>query len=146
MAVHYTVLQAEEPAALVRISMISHSCICNKMTHECRSPCTCFPTRQASQDVPKIHCMHVQCKVPTQNSAISQSCMFTKHFPCALAPLGLSLLDSITAPHVHHCKLPNYRVCRTSAAIQSLTQFAADSTLAIQSIATFQALWRCPGR
>ena len=140
-----TVLHADEPVALVRIFTISHSCICNRMTHECRSPYACFPLH-SSQAVQQFHCMHAQCKSPVQNSALSQSCIFTKHFPCALAPLGLSLLDSITVPYVHHCKLPNYRVCRTSVAMQPLTQFAANTTRAIQSIATFQALWRGPGR
>ena len=74
-----------------------------------------------------IYCMHAQCKFPAQNSAISQFCMFTKHISHALTSLGLSLRNSNAAPHVLHCKLPSYRVCRISAAMQPLTQ-SADNT------------------
>ena len=46
ITVHYTVLQAEEPAALVKIPTMAHSCIQNRVTHECRSPFARFPTLQ----------------------------------------------------------------------------------------------------
>ena len=122
---------------------ILQPCIQNRMTRECRSPCTCFPHDMHNKNVPKLHCMHVQCFVPRPApiTACSPDNVHMHWHPWGFPCLSPSL------PHMFPpLQTPNYRVCRTSAAVQPLTPFAAGFTRASRPIAAFQAPWRCPGR
>ena len=102
MSVHYTVLQADEPTALIKILQIAHSCIYNRVTHECRSPYACFPHHRLTS-YSHITCMHVQCKslprfLQYHHPACSPS-TFHAHlhpwgFPCLIPSLPHMLITT----------------------------------------------------
>ena len=79
--------------------VISQTCIQNRMTRECRSPCTCFPHDMHHKNVRKVHCMHVQCIVPTQHSALHATACSPDKFHTHWHPWGFPWLIS-ALPHV----------------------------------------------